>query len=1053
MSDIMRPIPFDSLLDRVFSEYQQGSIFGILKENFYREDRKHVVRIFSDECTTPLGPAAGPHTQLCQNIIASYLTGSRFIELKTVQIMDELEIEKPCIDARDEGYNVEWSTEYTLTKARDEYYKAWVLCNLLDALFSSDGFKGPSFAFNMSVGYNLEGIKNPRMQEFIDKMMDASDDDRLNEYLRAVDDLLESGKYIKGTDLEEAAGKLLDMGRFSDLVSRKICRSVTISTMHGCPPEEIESICSYMITEKDIDTFVKLNPTLLGYDRVREILDRTGFNYVKLSRAGFEKDLQYEDAIPMIKRLCAKASVMGRCFGIKLTNTLGNVNNKGKLPGAEMYMSGRSLFPIATALAAKISKEFNGELPISFSGGVNIFNVVDLFKTGIRPITLATDMLHPGGYARMTNMAKLLSGLSDSYFEMRKIDVDAIDKLSVKALSSEYVQKSARGKKKVVSSRRNLDVLNCFTAPCESACPVHQSIPEYIGYAGKGQHGAIEAVRCLYKYNSLPNITCEICDHKCQSNCTRLDYEGKGVQIRDMKKYSVENGWKEYEALTESVEIEENGIKVAVVGAGPSGLASAIFLREYGYSVDVFEKNSRPGGIVEYVIPDFRIASQAITNDFNHACKLGVQFHFNTSRDYVKVSNLKKEGYKRIFYCIGAEKETVQTGLGNNSNVITALEFLRNFKEDRNRIPLGRNVVIVGGGNTAMDAARAAKRVASTENVTILYRRLESDMPADIEEINEAKAEGINFIFLASPKELTADAKLVISRMAISGKDASGRNKTYATDDVARIRCDYLISALGQSTDADAVRELGLYVDESGKPVVDKDSFETNVSGVFLIGDAATGASTVIKCVASARKAAEFLAERDNQCRTVFDKVDSVYGSESEDEYIRSLRIKHGDVLRGSVDPDDLRANEKIDVSCLDCRSYCGKCVDVCPNRANVAIDISDFRELFDDAYQIVHIDAYCNECGNCASFCPHELGRPYKDKFTVFSSYEDLKSSVNDGVFISGNKAYIRQDARAFIVSIYEGVILSDQILPEYKALIRILCTKYSYLFTEMGE
>ncbi|HAL18573.1 MAG TPA: putative selenate reductase subunit YgfK [Spirochaetaceae bacterium] len=1052
MSDIMRPIPFDSLLERVFSEYQQGSIFGILKENFYRDERKRNVRIFSDECTTPLGPAAGPHTQLCQNIVASYLTGSRFIELKTVQIMDELEIAKPCIDARDEGYNVEWSTEYTLTKARDEYYKAWIACNLLDALLSVDGYRGPSFAFNMSVGYNLEGIKNPRMQEFIDKMMDASDDDSFNEYLRLADEVIENGRFIQGTDLEAAAENLLKMGRFSDMVSRKVCRSVTISTMHGCPPEEIESICSYMLTEKGIDTFVKLNPTLLGFDKVRETLDRTGFGYVKLSKESFEKDLQYEDAIPMIKRLCAKAGVMGRCFGIKLTNTLGNVNNKGKLPGPEMYMSGRSLFPIATTLAAKISKEFNGELPISFSGGVNIFNVVELFKTGIRPITLATDMLHPGGYARMTNMAKLLESVPDSYYEMRKIDVDAIDKLSTKAVSASYSQKSMRGAKKVASSQKSLDVLDCFTAPCESACPVHQSIPEYVKSAGKGPHGAVEAVRCLYRYNSLPNITCEICDHKCQSNCTRLDYEGRGVQIRDMKKYSVENGWKEYEALAESVEIEENGIKVAVVGAGPSGLASAIFLREYGYAVDVFEKNNRPGGVVEYVIPDFRINSQAIRNDFDHACRLGVQFHFNTSKEYVKVANLKKEGYKRIFYCVGAEKETEAQGVGDDSKIITALEFLRIFKDDRAGIPLGKDVVIVGGGNTAMDAARAAKRAENTENVTVIYRRLESDMPADIEEIDEAKAEGINFIFLAAPKELIDD-KLVITRMKVSGKDDNGRSKTYPTEETARIRCDYLITALGQSVDADSIIELGLYVDEKRRPVVDKDTFETNIAGVFLIGDAATGASTVIKCVASARKAAEFLAERDEQERTVFDKVDSVYGAESEDEYIKGLRVRHGDVLGKAADPNDLRINEKIDASCLDCRAYCGKCVDVCPNRANMAIDISEYRELFDDAYQIVHIDAYCNECGNCASFCPHELGRPYKDKFTIFTSYEDLKSSVNDGVYISGGKAYIRQDARALIVNIHDGVILSDLVLPSYKALIRILCTKYPYLFTKMGE
>ena len=155
MGDIMRPVPFEELINRIFGEYrQEQSIFGIRKEQFFTPDPTKGIPVFSQRCAGPLGPAAGPHTQLAQNIVASYLVGGRFIELKTVQRMDTLEIEKPCIDARDEGYNVEWSTEFTLPKALDEYVKAWVLLHVIETLLLGNTPGKPSFIFNMSVGYD-----------------------------------------------------------------------------------------------------------------------------------------------------------------------------------------------------------------------------------------------------------------------------------------------------------------------------------------------------------------------------------------------------------------------------------------------------------------------------------------------------------------------------------------------------------------------------------------------------------------------------------------------------------------------------------------------------------------------------------------------------------------------------------------------------------------------------------------------------------------------------------------------------------------------------------
>ena len=159
--------------------------------------------------------------------------------------------------------------------------------------------------------------------------------------------------------------------------------------MHGCPPDEIEKIAVYLLTEKKIHTFVKLNPTLLTFNGVRSTLDQLGFDYVGLKQESFDHDLQYPDAVSMLKRLRKLASEQGLTFGVKLTNTLGSVNNKNILPGEEMYMSGRALFPISIQVALKLSKEFNGDLPISFSGGASSLNMEDLLAAGIRPVTMA----------------------------------------------------------------------------------------------------------------------------------------------------------------------------------------------------------------------------------------------------------------------------------------------------------------------------------------------------------------------------------------------------------------------------------------------------------------------------------------------------------------------------------------------------------------------------------------------------------------------------------------------------------------------------------------
>lgn len=347
MSDRMNPIPFENLIQQVAMEYySKKTVFGVRKKfrvnnnlpvskNNVTDNEEpvngissHSIHIFGETLEMPFGPAAGPNTQLAQNIAAAYVAGSRFFELKTVQKIDgeDLPVAKPCILAEDEGYNVEWSTELTVPQAFEEYVKAWWLCKLMATEFdlgSPDGF-----VFNMSVGYDLEGIQMPKIDNFIEGLKDASKADSSQNKLRIWDvcktvayKAVESGLLKKVTKAD------------IDAVSPRVCRSATLSTLHGCPAEDIEKIASYLLTEKKVNTFIKLNPTLLGYDYARKTLDDMGYGYVQFGRFHFEDDLQYEKAVPMLQRLQKLAGECGLEFGVKITNTFPVDIKRGELPG------------------------------------------------------------------------------------------------------------------------------------------------------------------------------------------------------------------------------------------------------------------------------------------------------------------------------------------------------------------------------------------------------------------------------------------------------------------------------------------------------------------------------------------------------------------------------------------------------------------------------------------------------------------------------------------------------------------------------------------------
>ena len=1045
MADLMRPIPFGELLTRIMGEFRNhDSIFSIDKAQFYKDDRKKTVNVFSQSCTTPMGPAAGPHTQLSQNIVASYLVGARFIELKTVQIMDHLEIAKPCIDARDEGYNVEWSTEYTLEKAYDEYLKAWIVLHMIESAMEGKVVEKPSFIFNMSCGYNLEGIKQEKMQIFIDSMIDAGKKPLFDEYINEAKALLDEG-ILEGSDWE---GREECVRKTLDKISRNICPSVTVSTMHGCPPKEIEAICSYLLTEKKLDTFVKLNPTLLGYDTVRKVLDDLGFNYVVLKRESFEHDLQLSDAKAMLHRLVELAGKEGRKFGVKLTNTLGNVNPQDVLPGDERYGSGRILLPLSTRVALILSEEFNGTLPISYSGGVSALSVKELFEIGIHPITLATDMLHPGGYAKMKQLCEICKEAPEAW-KKETIDVSRLRKFVEEVSSPKGIAgKEFRGTN---SSKVGtpLSLFDCYVAPCVEACPIHQPIPEYVALAGEGR--LAEALSLIYTSNALPNITGWICDHQCQNHCTRMDYEGP-VQIREVKRIAAEKGFDEFKASMWEKPDEPADVKAAVIGAGPAGLAAAYFLAVAGFDTSVFEKEKNAGGVVANIIPEFRIPLEAVEKDVQFIKDNGVKFNFGTEKT---IKELRDEGFEYIFVGVGATASNDPHVSGNGPRE-SAISFLLRSKNGE-KINLGKNVVVVGGGNTAMDAARMAIRTQGVESVTVVYRRSQSEMPADREEYEMALSDGVKFLFLANPSDVT-DGIMNVKKMVLGEKDASGRRKPVESGETFSLDCSYMISAIGEKADQNVLDAIG--VGEEGK--------------VYIIGDTKTGPSTVVRCIASAQSAVDdaidkvyedILSQDDDEkecdcegeCTCSSQEEEVIEEDEDideirseEDDFFASIREKKSSVLLSAskTSKDFLKTEAK---RCLECSYYCNKCTEVCPNRANVMLDMRD-TGLFDDPFQILHLDAYCNECGNCAAFCPHD-GGPYLKKFTLFSRLDDFENSTNSGFYSENDQVKIRLDGKIIDGEIDKDGKLVADVPEEVKAMVETVFVSYSYLLGPVEE
>lgn len=384
------PAPFADLVAQVYAESRvQDSVFSLPRRKWHITPTSGInlsTRFHGHRIGNPSGPAAGPHTQMAQNILLSYLAGGRVMELKTVQVRDQLLIPRPCIDMTNVGYNIEWSQELSIEQSLREYVAASMLIQIIrsDPQLGCSRLKGADgdVLFDMSIGYNLAGIRSATVQRFLDGMRDA-------------------GPLVKR--LRDEIGPCHATARAVEFPSC-ISTSVTLSTFHGCPADEIERICEFLLAERGLHVIVKMNPPMLGRDRLEHLLhDELGYTELTVNPAVYEAGLVFKEAVELTDRLTGVAQSRGLSFGCKFTNTLEVLNHRGFFAPENrvQYLSGQPLYVLAMALTDVFRREVGPAVPISFSAGIDRHNFADAVACGLVPVSVCTDLLRPGGYGRL----------------------------------------------------------------------------------------------------------------------------------------------------------------------------------------------------------------------------------------------------------------------------------------------------------------------------------------------------------------------------------------------------------------------------------------------------------------------------------------------------------------------------------------------------------------------------------------------------------------------------------------------------------------------------
>jgi putative selenate reductase len=1034
ISDRFRPISMEQLTNWVFTELaEKDSLFNVPRSAFFvpRPDHRFRTHAFGVEIDTPFGVAAGPHTQMAQNIVAAWLVGARLIELKTVQALDEIHVNKPCIDLQDEGYNVEWSQELRVHQSFDEYLRAWVLIHALHHRFGWPGDR-PGIVFNMSVGYDLKGIHKPNVGWYLDAMADAS------EFLPACVEIV-AQHYPAVREIE---------------IPTRLSDTVTLSTMHGCPPHEIESISRYLIEERGLHTSVKCNPTLLGADRVRGIVnDDLGFNEVPIPYSAFRHDLRYADAIPMFRRLRSIAAARGLTFGLKLSNTL-EVDNWREVFDNDptMYMSGRPLHAVTTNLAATLTEDLGGDFPLSYAGGADCFNAADLLGAGMRTVTVCSDLLKTGGYLRLLQYTENIEAAFDAVgahdtadFICRTAiahgfagDGSAVAdcarfnlRACAESVRSDWRYKKGSFRTDRSKTPRRLYAFDCIAAPCMDTCPVDQAVPRYMDAVRRSEFA--EAIRITRQDNPLPSILGRVCDHLCENTCVRTHLD-QPLAIRGIKRFIMEQ---EAAVAPASDQAPADATRVAIIGAGPAGLAAARDLARGGLRATIFEAHPHAGGMTG-AIPAYRLPQAQIDRDLAIIERLGVEVRCGmTAGVDFTLETLRAEGFTSVIIAVGAQLAKKLDLPGEDAGgVIDGIEFLRNVREGL-PMAIGPRVGVVGAGDSAMDCARSARRIGASA-VSLIYRRTIDQMPADPEEVRAIGEEGIEIVELARPEALHIEggrlAGMVCTRTEYRGKrDASGRKIPFDVPGSAfEIGLDTLILAISQHPVLDFFGKRPPVLTPPGCIAVDPETLETSIPGVYAGGDVSGhGPASIVRAAADGKRAAAAIMAAAGRVR-----LEPAQSHRPVDLHELTVRRAHR-VYRVPIQvrPLDRRAGFEETVlgytaeeaireasRCLDCDEICSICVGVCPNMALLTYQIEPMRVnlpslvasngavtrrgsvpfAVDQRYQVAVLTDFCNECGNCVTACPTS-GSPYRDKPRLYLDRAEFSTQESNAFLLLG--------------------------------------------------
>jgi heterodisulfide reductase subunit A2 len=489
-------------------------------------------------------------------------------------------------------------------------------------------------------------------------------------------------------------------------------------------------------------------------------------------------------------------------------------------------------------------------------------------------------------------------------------------------------------------------------APCVGACPAHVNVQGYIQLIRKGEY--TKACQLIMEKIPLPGVLGRVCPHPCETECRRHDID-EAVAIRDLKRFAAD----QVDMTTLAIpEIQDKEQKIAVIGSGPAGLTVAYDLRLKGYQVTIFETAGQPGGMLRLGIPDYRLPQGILDNEIGYIKRLGVDIKTETRfGPDITIESLKDSGFSSVFLGTGAHDAMTLGIKGEDTEgVIDAIKFLREINLGDRSSP-GKEVVVIGGGNVAIDAIRVAKRLGS-ETLTLVYRRTKNEMPAYEDEIQGAQQEGIDFLFLTSPTGIVEENGKVSGLQCIKNQlgepDASGRQRPEPIEGSEFIiPCDAVITAIGQKINiVENLTNNGLESTSSNNIITDPDTMQTSIPHVFACGDAVTGAASVVEAIAGGHKAAtgidHFLRGNnmddlkiENKPFTA-DKNRNYKPIENDSPVLDRQLLKHVDAKKRSTCFDEetngftAKAAEKESERCLNCGECCEcmECVSVCEANA-----------------------------------------------------------------------------------------------------------------------